>query len=90
MNQEEAAAILGQKMRETVLNQLESGDPAIVTATYTRLQSEGVADDEAIRMMAQCMMLITLDIMQGEAEWDLDRYTEMLEALPDEQVIYEL
>jgi len=83
MNDEQFGALVGEKMREAVLNQLKSGDPPITTATYLRLKSEGIDDEETIRMIAHCMVIITYDILKGDKEWDLARYTEMLEALPD-------
>lgn len=88
MNDAQSGAILGEKMRQAVRNQLANADPPIAAETFARLTMQGIADDEVIRMMAHCLTIITYDILKTSTPFDGDRYARMLQSLPDEEVIY--
>ncbi|KGY09540.1 hypothetical protein [Vibrio sinaloensis] len=68
---------------EVVENQLEDGNPIKVKETLMRLIMTGTPRDEAVAMMACAMSIEIFDVMKNDGEFNLKRYSENLDRLPD-------
>ncbi|NRB66807.1 MAG: hypothetical protein HRU48_05440 [Vibrio sp.] len=68
---------------EIVENQLEDGEPLKVKETLMRLMMMGTPRDEAVAMMACAVSIEIFDVMKNEGEFNLKRYSEHLDRLPD-------
>ncbi|WP_047043475.1 hypothetical protein [Vibrio mexicanus] len=68
---------------EVVENQLEDGNPVKAKETLMRLMMTGTPRDEAIAMMACAVAIEIFDVMKNEGEFNLKRYSEHLDMLPD-------
>ncbi|NOH53871.1 hypothetical protein F0266_13075 [Vibrio coralliilyticus] len=68
---------------EIVENQLEDGEPLKVKETLMRLVMTGTPRDEAVAMMACAVSIEIFDVMKNEGEFNLKRYSEHLDRLPD-------
>ncbi|MEH0758142.1 hypothetical protein H4F20_00500 [Vibrio sp. 16] len=68
---------------EVVENQLEDGNPIKVKETLMRLMMTGTPRDEAVAMMACAMSIEIFDVMKNDGEFNLKRYSENLDRLPD-------
>lgn len=68
---------------EVVENQLEDGEPLKVKETLMRLMMTGTPKDEAIAMMACAVSIEIFDVMKNDGEFNLKRYSEHLDRLPD-------
>ena len=68
---------------EFVENQLEDGEPLKVKETLMRLMMTGTPRDEAVAMMACAVSIEIFDVMKNEGEFNLKRYSEHLDRLPD-------
>ncbi|WP_099607424.1 hypothetical protein [Vibrio coralliilyticus] len=68
---------------EIVENQLEDGEPLKVKETLMRLMMTGTPRDEAVAMMACAVSIEIFDVMKNEGEFNLKRYSEHLDRLPD-------
>ncbi|USD68002.1 hypothetical protein [Vibrio sp. SCSIO 43136] len=73
----------GEMLVETVENQLEDGNPIKVKETLMRLMMTGTAREEAIEMIACALSIEVFDVMKNEGEFNLKRYSENLDSLPD-------
>lgn len=68
---------------EIVENQLEDGNPIKVKETLMRLMMTGTTREDAVAMMACAMSIEIFDVMKNDGEFNLKRYTEHLNQLPD-------
>lgn len=68
---------------EIVENQLEDGEPLKVKETLMRLMMTGTPRDEVVAMMACAVSIEIFDVMKNEGEFNLKRYSEHLDRLPD-------
>lgn len=68
---------------EIVENQLEDGNPLKVKETLMRLMMTGTSREDAVAMMACAMSIEIFDVMKNEGEFNLKRYSEHLDQLPD-------
>lgn len=68
---------------EIVENQLEDGEPLKVKETLMRLMMTGTPRDAAVAMMACAVSIEIFDVMKNEGEFNLKRYSEHLDRLPD-------
>ncbi|MET2850896.1 hypothetical protein ABXV24_03360 [Vibrio owensii] len=68
---------------EIVENQLEDGNPLKVKETLMRLMMTGTLREDAVAMMACAMSIEIFDVMKNEGEFNLKRYSEHLDQLPD-------
>ncbi|NVD06378.1 hypothetical protein FCU94_05560 [Vibrio sp. JPW-9-11-11] len=68
---------------EVIENQLADSNPVKVKETLMRLMMTGTARDEAVAMMACAVSIEIFDVMKNEGEFDLKRYSENLDRLPD-------
>lgn len=68
---------------EIVNNQLEDGNPLKVKETLMRLRMSGYPNEEAIAMMACAVSIEVFDVMKNGGVFNLKRYSEHLDSLPD-------
>ncbi|MDX1942038.1 MAG: hypothetical protein SFU99_15860 [Saprospiraceae bacterium] len=68
---------------ETVERQLRENKPAEVGMTLHRLKEEGFTDQEAKRMIAQCVAQEMYQVMESDGPYNELRYIEMLHQLPN-------
>lgn len=68
---------------EVIENQLEDGNPIKVKETLMRLMMTGTPREEAIAMMACAVAIEIYDVMKNDNEFDIKRYSENLDRLPD-------
>ncbi len=68
---------------EVVENQLEDGSPLKVKETLMRLMMTGTSREDAVAMMACAVAIEIFDVMKNEGEFNLKRYSENLDRLPD-------
>ncbi|MET1279713.1 hypothetical protein [Vibrio navarrensis] len=68
---------------EVIENQLEDGNPIKVKETLMRLMMTGHSREEAIAMMACVVSIEIFDVMRNEGKFNLTRYAEHLDQLPD-------
>jgi len=73
----------GDMLVETVENQLAEGNPIQVKETLMRLVMTGTPREEAIQMIACALSVEVFDVAKNEGSFDLKRYSENLNALPD-------
>ncbi len=74
---------LQKAMFEVVENQLRGNDPPETRKTLERLVNDGYAQSEAKRMIATVVAVEMFDIMKNEQAFDLDRFVERLQQLPE-------
>lgn len=72
-----------QQLIEVIENQLEDGNPIKVKETLMRLMMTGSSREDAIAMMACAVAIEIYDVMKNDGEFNLKRYSENLESLPD-------
>ena len=70
-------------MFEVVENQLRDNDPPETRKTLERLVNDGYAQSEAKRMIATVVAVEMFDIMKNDQAFDLDRFVERLQQLPE-------
>ena len=63
---------------DTVLNQLETGDPPETKATYDRLIAEGHPRNHALQLIAAALPLEMNRMMSEATPFDNDRYAGLL------------
>lgn len=71
------------ELLEIVENQLEDGNPLKVKETLMRLMMTGTSREDAVAMMACAVSIEIFDVMKNGGEFNLKRYSEHLERLPD-------
>jgi hypothetical protein len=79
---EETNPALGEELKQAIRNQLRSRKPAITGQTLERLQKAGLDKAEAIRLMACVLAVEMLWVAKEQREFDLARYTAMMDKLP--------
>lgn len=73
----------GDMLVETVENQLAEGNPIKVKETLMRLMMTGTPREEAVQMIACVLSIEVFDVAKNEGSFDLKRYSENLNALPE-------
>ncbi|MDO6500762.1 hypothetical protein [Photobacterium sanguinicancri] len=73
----------GEMLVETVENQLAEGNPVKVKETLMRLVMTGTPREEALEMIACALSVEVFDVAKNEGTFDLKRYSENLDSLPD-------
>jgi hypothetical protein len=69
---------------ETVLNQLETGDPPETRATYERLIAEGQSRNHALQLIAAALRVEMNRMLSEATPFDNDRYAGLLAKIRDE------
>ena len=73
----------GLAIIEIVENQLKLNKPPEVGRTLDRLMNNGEDRENAIKYIANALLIETLDIMKNHATFNEDRYIRNLKGLPD-------
>ncbi|KMV32245.1 hypothetical protein L4D00_17340 [Photobacterium swingsii] len=73
----------GEMLVEAVENQLAEGNPVKVKETLMRLVMTGTPREEALEMIACALSVEVFDVAKNEGTFDLKRYSENLDSLPD-------
>ncbi|GLQ72551.1 hypothetical protein GCM10007932_19110 [Vibrio penaeicida] len=72
-----------EHLREVVENQIADGDPIKVKETLMRLMMTGNSREDAIDMIACALMLEVFGVVKNEEPFNLKRYKEHLDELPE-------
>jgi len=65
-------------MLDTVLNQIDSGDPPEARATYDRLIEEGMSNSQALQTMAAALRVEMNRMLTDATPFDNDKYAALL------------
>ncbi|MFB9134407.1 hypothetical protein M1D72_13330 [Vibrio sp. AK197] len=80
---QEQSFIEEAELIEIVENQLADGNPVKTKETLMRLMMTGTSREDAIAMMACAVSIEVFDVMKNDGEFNLKRYAEHLDELPD-------
>jgi len=69
---------------DTVLNQLETGDPPETKATFDRLMAEGHPRNHALQLIAAALRTEMNRMMSESSPFDNDRYAALLAKIKTE------
>jgi len=69
---------------DTVMNQLETGDPPETKTTYDRLIAEGHPRNHALQLIAAALRVEMNRMMSEATPFDNDRYAELLAKIKKE------
>lgn len=72
-----------EQLIEVIENQLTDGNPIKAKETLMRLMMTGTPREEAIAMMACAVAVEVFDVMKNGSEFNLKRYSDNLDSLPD-------
>ena len=70
---------------ETVMSQLESGEPPQTQVTYDRLIAEGNSRNHALQLIAAALRVETNRMLAEATPFDNDRYAALLAKIKDER-----
>jgi hypothetical protein len=73
---------LGKLVLEVVDNQLAAGEPPETRTTHDRLIKQGIAEQEAKRLIACVVASQLFDTMKLQRPYDHERYVAALDRLP--------
>ncbi|MFO7983376.1 MAG: hypothetical protein R6V08_08000 [Desulfuromonadales bacterium] len=68
---------------EVVDTQIATDDPPETKQTLDRLVSEGFSEKESKELIGTVVVAELFDVMQEEKEFDIDRYVDALDKLPE-------
>lgn len=83
MSNEQETIMTDEHLREVVENQIADGDPIKVKETLMRLMITGNSREDAIDMIACALMLEVFGVVKNEEPFNLKRYKEHLDELPE-------
>jgi hypothetical protein len=63
---------------DTVLNQIDTGDPPEARATYDRLIDAGASNSQALQLMAASLRVEMARMLNEASPFDNQRYAELL------------
>jgi rRNA processing protein Krr1/Pno1 len=75
---------LREEYLEIITNQIENKDPIETRTTYKRLINEGHSSDEAMNLLADCIEIEIIDVIQNGKTFNKMRYVLNLAGLPEE------
>ena len=67
---------------DTVLNQIDRGDPPEARVTYDRLIDSGASNSQALQLMAAALRVEMNRVLSDAVPFDNARYTEALKKIP--------
>ena len=67
---------------DSVLRQIDSGQPPEARATYDRLIDAGLGNNETLQLMAAVLKRETNTMLAESKEFDNERYSQLLRKLP--------
>ena len=69
-------------MLDTVLSQIDSGDPPEARETYDRLIDGGASNSQALQLMAAALRVEMGRMLTESTPFDNQRYAELLAQIP--------
>jgi hypothetical protein len=75
--------VLNKAVLDIVDNQIRDGNPAATKETFDRLVGEGIARDEARRLIGCVVASEIFDILKQLQPYDEGRYVKALRKLPE-------
>jgi hypothetical protein len=63
---------------DTVLNQIDTGDPPEARATYDRLIDAGASNSQALQLMAAALRIEMTRMLNDSTPFDNERYAALL------------
>lgn len=69
-------------MLDTVLNQIDTGDPPEARETYDRLIDGGASNSQALQLMAAALRVEMGRMLTESTPFDNVRYAELLKKIP--------
>ena len=79
---ERASPEVERVLREAVLDQVAKNDPPEAALTLTRLQQEGISEDEAVRWIAAALLQEMSAMIRDKRVYDRESYVAALNRLP--------
>jgi hypothetical protein len=79
----QSSRVLNKAILEVVDNQIRDGNPPAAKDTFDRLIGEGIARDEARRLIGCIVASEIFDILKHLQPYDEDRYVKALRKLPE-------
>ena len=67
---------------DSVLRQIDSGDPPEARLTYDRLIDDGLSNNETLQLMAAVLKIETNKMLSESAAFDAASYSALLRKLP--------
>ena len=67
---------------DSVLRQIDSGEPPEARVTYDRLIDEGHSNNETLQLMAAVLKVETNKMLAESKEFDANSYAALLKKLP--------
>ena len=67
---------------DSVLRQIDSGDPPEARLTYDRLIDDGLSNNETLQLMAAVLKIETNKMLSESQSFDNARYAAQLKKLP--------
>jgi len=67
---------------DSVLRQIDSGDPPEARLTYDRLIDDGLSNNETLQLMAAVLKIETNKMLSESAAFDAASYSKLLKKLP--------
>ena len=78
-----ASRLLNKAILEVVDNQIRDGNPPATKETFDRLVGDGLARDEARRLIGCVVASEIFDILKHLKPYNEDRYVKALRKLPE-------
>lgn len=69
-------------MLDTVLNQIDTGDPPEARATYDRLIDGGASNSQALQLMAAALRTEMSRMLSESTPFDNEKYVALLKKIP--------
>lgn len=75
---------LKKQVLEVVKTQIKTNDPPETNQTIDRLKQDGISEDDAKGMVAQCVTVELFDVLKNKKPFNYERFVRNLNNLPDE------
>jgi hypothetical protein len=79
----QSSRVLNKAILQVVDNQIRDGNPPAAKETFDRLVGEGIARDEARRLIGCVVASEIFDILKHLQPYDENRYVKALRKLPE-------
>ena len=80
----ESNEIVREQIFEIIKNQIKTNNPPETKETFDRLKETGYSDDDAKKLIGQCVAEEIYDILKHKKPFDETRYISNLKKLPEE------
>ena len=80
----ESNEIVREQIFEIIKNQIKSNNPPETKETFDRLKEIGYSDNDAQKLIGQCVAIELFDVLKHKKPFDELRYISNLKKLPEE------